>query len=736
MSSDELKILTIVDNPESQAAFKSIFEDSFQDVKVFTASNADTGIALAHKEGPTVILLDIVRTGVDAYEVARKLKTDEKIKHIPLIFITGSKADRKNRIKALETGAEAFLTKPLEETELIAQVRAMVKIRTSSDRQKQEKVELTNLLEEQTQAISIELEQRRKAEQETHEAFAKLKQNQLALLLLMEEMKDEISARRKADEDLKQHLTELEILSEFSQTLSQLMTPQQIGQKIIDLVEQKLGWHHIAIRQYHPETDTLVLLALNQPGLENDNERQAMIYRYNSMIHKPGDGIPGWVWQTKKLVRLGNVKQNSNHLETFPGIQSGIYAPILAGEHAIGVISLESEQLDGFNQADERMLTTLTAQAAIALENARLYDQTMSRLKNIESLRQIDRAISSSFDMKSTIAIIAETAQNQLAVSAVDILLYNPQSQMLDFVYGQGFHGTAASNLHIHINEGLAGQVVKDRKIIGVSDLKGINSNKLPVGFMMEDFVSYLGVPLQAKGKVNGVLEIFNRIETNRDQDWFSFLEAFAHQASITIDNARLFDDLQRLNIDISMAYDSTIESWARTMELRDKYVIGHALKVSNMSIKMASALGMDGDSISQIRRGSLLHDIGTLGIPESILLKLGDLTPAEWEIVHRHPRIAYDLLSPLPNWRQAVDIPYYHHERWDGSGYPQGLKGDTIPLSARICAIADVYVALSNERPYRAAWEKNKVLQHISEGAGILFDPDLVRLFLTIFKD
>lgn len=732
----ELKILAIVDNPKSQAIYKEIIQNAIQDCAVITASNGDLGITLAHKHKPAIILLDLGLPEINVYDIAKKIKTDEKVKNIPLIIIIASETSKENRIKAIETGAEVFLIKPLEETELIAQVRAMVKIQSSMYGNEQGKVMLTELVDQRSQAVENELVQKHKAEKQTHEAFDKLKQNQLALLLLMEEMKEEISARKKAEEDLKQHLTELEILSDFSQTLSQLMTPQQIGQKIVDLIEQKLGWHHIAIQRFEPETDSFILLALNQPGLKNEKERQALIDRYNSMISKPTDGFAGWVWQNKKLVRFGDMRQNSDHLAIFPGTQSGLYVPILIGEHVIGVINLESEQLNGFSQADERMVTTLAAQTGIALENARLYDQTITRLKNIESLRQIDRAISASFDMKSTIAIIAESAQNQLDVSAVDILLFNQYSQMLDFVYGQGFRGTAASNSHMHINEGLAGQVVRDRRMLIISDLDGENSKKLPSGFMMEGFVSYLGVPLQAKGKVNGVLEIFNRQHANRDQDWYSFLDAFAQQASIAIDNARLFDDLQRLNIDISMAYDSTIESWAQTLEIRVKHMVGHAKNIANMSIKMASALGLDSNSISQIRRGCLLHDIGTLGIPESILLKPGELTPAEWEIIHLHPRIAYDLLVPLPNWRQAVDIPYHHHERWDGSGYPLGLKGETIPLSARICAITDVFEALISERPYRAAWEKNKAMQYISNESGVLFDPNLVRVFLSIVNN
>jgi response regulator RpfG family c-di-GMP phosphodiesterase len=673
---------------------------------------------------------------MDGFEVAHRIKADERIKHIPLVFLTSLKTDQKNRIKALETGAEAFLTKPFDETELIAQVRAMVKIHASALREKQEQEELARLVVDRTKDIENELEQRRKAEQESQAANAKLKQNQTALLHLMEEMKDEISARQKAEEGLKQNLKELEILAEFSQYLGQLMIPQQIGQKIVDLFVKELNWAHIAVRYYNPESDSLSVLALNQPGLLTKGDYKLTMDHYNAMIRKPGDGLSGWVWQTRQPVRVPDVTLDEHYLDVFPGIRSGLYVPIMVGERAIGVISLESEELDAFSQADERLVTTLAAQVGIALDNARLFEQTVTRLKNIESLRQIDRAISSNFDMKSTLAIICETAQNQLDVSAVDILLYNQHSQILNFVYGHGFHSSGVSEIGLDLKSNLAGQVVRARKMIQLADLKGVNADSLSANLVSEGFVSYIGVPLLAKSKVNGVLEVFERTEKIHDRDWYDFLEAFAHQASIAIDNSELFENLQRLNLEIAREYDITIEAWARTLEIRDITYAGHATRVMEMSVKIASVMGLSGDAVSHLRHGVLMHDIGMLGIPESILLKPGELTEEDWDLVHQHPRIAYDLLSQIPNWRQALDIPYSHHERWDGSGYPQGLRNDIIPLGARICAVADVYDTLQMKRSFRSAWDKTRAEKYIRDGAGSQFDPEVVRIFLGLIRD
>jgi response regulator RpfG family c-di-GMP phosphodiesterase len=612
----------------------------------------------------------------------------------------------------------------------------MVKIHASTVREKQEQEELIRLVVERTKDIENELEQRRKAEEETQAANAKLKQNQTALLHLMEEMKDEISARQKAEEGLKQNLKELEILAEFSQDLGQLMTPQQIGKKIVDLFVKELNWEHIVVRYYFPENDSLSVLAFNQPGLLTERDQKLTMDRYNDMIHKPGDGLSGWVWQTRQPARVADVKKNEHYMDIFPGIRSGLYVPIMAGERAIGVISLESETVDAFSQADERLVTTLAAQVGIALENARLFEQTVTRLKNIESLRQIDRAISSNFDMKSTLAIISETAQNQLGVCAVDILLYNQHSQILSFVYGHGFRSTGVSDINLDSKISLASQVVRGRKMIQLADLKGVNADSLPSNLVSEGFVSYIGVPLLAKSKVNGVLEVFERSEIKHDRDWYDFLEAFAHQASIAIDNSGLFENLQKLNIEIASAYDTTIKAWAQTLEIRDVTYAGHASRVMDLSVKIASAMGLSGDAISHLRHGVLLHDIGMLGIPESILLNPGSLNEEQWKMVRKHPRIAYDLLSQIPNWRQALDIPYSHHEKWDGTGYPQGLKNDVIPLGARICALADVYDTLQMERPFRSAWDKTLAKNFIRDGAGSQFDPEVVRMFFSLIKE
>jgi putative nucleotidyltransferase with HDIG domain len=248
-----------------------------------------------------------------------------------------------------------------------------------------------------------------------------------------------------------------------------------------------------------------------------------------------------------------------------------------------------------------------------------------------------------------------------------------------------------------------------------------------------ERFIGYCATPLVSKGEIKGVLEVFHRARLDVDQEWMDFLEALAGQAAIAVDNATLFDGLQRSNVDLTVAYDATIEGWSRALDLRDKETEGHTQRVTELTLKLARAMGIGGDELMHIRRGALLHDIGKMGIPDSILLKAGPLSEAEWVVMRRHPTYAYEMLSPIAYLRSALDIPYCHHEKWDGTGYPRGLKSDQIPLVARIFAVVDVWDALCSDRPYRPAWPPERVREYIREAAGSHFDPQVVRTFLEM---
>jgi cyclic di-GMP phosphodiesterase len=192
---------------------------------------------------------------------------------------------------------------------------------------------------------------------------------------------------------------------------------------------------------------------------------------------------------------------------------------------------------------------------------------------------------------------------------------------------------------------------------------------------------------------------------------------------------------LQEANVQLLSAYEATIEGWSHAMDLRDRETEGHSRRVTELTVKMAKAFGLSDDDIMHIRRGALLHDMGKIGIPDSILHKPDKLTDEEWAIMRKHPQLAYDMLNPVEYLRPALDIPYSHHEKWDGTGYPRRLKGDEIPMAARLFAVVDVWDALTSDRPYRSAWSEEEALTYIREQFGRHFDPQVVDLFFKIIK-
>jgi putative nucleotidyltransferase with HDIG domain len=194
----------------------------------------------------------------------------------------------------------------------------------------------------------------------------------------------------------------------------------------------------------------------------------------------------------------------------------------------------------------------------------------------------------------------------------------------------------------------------------------------------------------------------------------FDYLRTLAGQTTIAIDNIEMFAELQASINELRLAYDANVRGWGLALDLRDKETEGHTLRVEELSVKLARQMGIQGDALMYLRWGALLHDIGKMGIPDHILLKPGPLDDDEWVIMRTHPVKACELLEPISFLRPALDIPHYHHERWDGTGYPDGLKGVEIPLPARIFAVVDVWDALTSDRPYRPAWPEEKALAHI----------------------
>jgi len=360
------------------------------------------------------------------------------------------------------------------------------------------------------------------------------------------------------------------------------------------------------------------------------------------------------------------------------------------------------------------------------------------RMGRIAALHRIDLAIMASTDMAATLRLLLAQAREQLGADAAAVRLYDAPTDTLRHAAGAGLRGGPTDRPTGHAPQslavGYAGQAARERRVVSAPDLAWTPEVFAHDPLLAaEGFTAYWAVPLIAKDEVKGVLEVFHRSPLVTDGEWWECLDVLAGQAAIAIDSATMFLDLQRSHQGLMEAYEATIEGWGRALDLRDQETEGHSRRVTDMALRLARALGLGGDDLVHIRRGALLHDIGKMGVPDRILLKTDDLSPTEWRVMRRHPQDAYEMLSPVTFLRPALDIPYRHHEKWDGTGYPGGLSGEDIPLAARLFAVVDVWDALRSDRPYRPAWPAERVLDHIRALAGRHFDPAVVDVFLAM---
>jgi PAS domain S-box-containing protein/putative nucleotidyltransferase with HDIG domain len=543
----------------------------------------------------------------------------------------------------------------------------------------------------------------------------------------------DITERNRREEDIKHRLAELEAINKVSSDLRAAQTLEEILPLLLDTILDVMHAAQGSIWLYDPIKGEL------DPVATRGFEAQTGMPPLPSV--KPGAGIAGRVFASGQPYVSGDFQLYPNLSKTTrqlipPGI-GGAAIPIRAEENILGTIIVNVPLPRELTPDEVHLLTTLSEIAGIAIRRTSLRQQTDRRLRHLTALSEINRAITSSVDLHLNLTMLLNQVIAQLDIDAADVLLLNPILRTLDYAAGSGFRTRTVERAHQRMDEGYAGRAVMERHILYIPNLVERDDNPLIAKTLAgEAFVSYYAVPLLAKGQIKGVLEIFHRVPHEHDTEWLNFLNTLAEQAAIAIDNVTLFDNLQRSNVELVLAYDATIEGWSRALDLRDKETEGHTQRVADITVRLARTFSLSEAELVQVRWGALLHDIGKMGVPDEILLKPGPLTDDEWVIMKKHPVLAYEMLSPIHYLRSALDIPYHHHEKWDGTGYPLGLKGEQIPLTARIFAVVDVWDALRSDRPYRKGWSDEKAREHIRSLAGTHFDPKAVEVFLNAMSE
>jgi len=820
MLAENLKILAIDDNRDNLTTLKAVIADIFPGATILTALNGWKGIELALAEDPDVILLDIIMPGMDGYEVCRKLKEDERLRLIPVVFLTALKTGRQSRIQALEAGGEAFLSKPFEEEELIAQVRSMAKIKAMNMLQRREKEELAAQVADRTRELELELAERQKAEQELREAHQELLKSEADLKKAQKvahvgswvwhipsnqlEWSDQMFRIFGVDKnDFKGDLSEViasAIHPDDRKAVEQSNLSVIEDKKAIPL-EYRILWPDGTVRVVWAEAGELIVDESGSPivltGIVQDiterkqyeRELEALVTvtaalraaasraemlpaildqllslldvegammttidkTSGDLLIELGQGV--WSGASGRLIQhssglsqevlatgqpfLDDLSQSGPHLfglELFGECRFVAGVPLVVQDEKIGLLWIASQRR--ITEHDQRLVIAIADIAASAIHRAALYEQTEDRLRQLTAQRTIDQAIIDSFDLNITLNTLVDQVANQLKVDAVAVLLYDPHTLTLEYASGCGFRNQDIENTRLRLGEGRAGLAALEQSTQSTPNL-AIQDNGLSRAplFAREGFISHYVTPLVAKGQLKGVLEVFHRTRLDPAPEWLGYLETFANQAAIAIADVQLFNGLQRSNLNLSLAYEATIEGWSRAMDLRDHETEGHTQRVTDLTVRLARIMGINDEQIVHIRRGALLHDIGKLGIPDTVLLKPGTLSPEEWDLMRKHPQYAYEMLYPIEYLHPALEIPYCHHEKWDGTGYPRQLKGEEIPFAARLFAVVDVFDALTSNRPYRNAWTQEKALGYYREQQGKHFDPNVVEAFLSFYN-
>lgn len=326
-----------------------------------------------------------------------------------------------------------------------------------------------------------------------------------------------------------------------------------------------------------------------------------------------------------------------------------------------------------------------------------------------------------------TLDALLDRLAAQPETGAVALYLWRPQTQRLEYAGGRGVPEEAVRAGGFRKGEGRIGAVASGGDgFIAPLDPTDRRSPALDANGLKARVVH----PMRIDGDLVGVLEVFLSDVDGGAEAFYGFA---AEQAAVAIRNAQELDAGVVARRELERAYDKTVEGWSRAVSLRDRGTEGHTVRVTGLTIKMGRAMSLSDEEMIHLRRGSLLHDVGKMEIPDRILHKQERLTEEEWEIMRQHPLWGYEILSAIPFLHPAIDIPYCHHERWNGSGYPRGIQGEEIPLAARIFAVTDVWDAMTSDRTYRKAIPPHQVRSTILQSSGSLFDPQVIEVFSEV---
>jgi len=752
MGNRNIRILAIDDNMDNLITLRALIQEEFPEAIVLTAQSGRRGLELAVTEDPDVIFLDIVMPMMDGYEVCMKLKADQKLRDIPVVFLTATKVDKQSRIKALESGAEAFLAKPIDEVELTAQIRAMLKIRASNIQKRDEKKWLAALVEEKTKELQD-------SNAKTLQLFDAVKREQT----LIEAIFDSIPGYLYVyDEDgrlirwNKKHET---MTGYSSEELSHMTLEKWFDQEDMQRVSAAV---RDVFEKGYGEVEAHLILKNGEKMLTRSSGAPL---EWNGHRYFTGIGVD---ITERKMMEMKLQQNMDDLLESQRIAHLGTWRMDLATDKVVW--SDELYRMYGFDPivppppyTEHSKLFTPESWARLSssLENTKKFGIPYElELETVaadgkhgwmwvkgEAVKDSNGNITGIRGAAQDITERKKTESKLLYLINYDHLteLHNRRFLEQELMRLDTMGNLPLSIIMCDVN-GL--KLVNDSFGHDVGDaLLKKTAQIIQAACREEDVVARIGgdefIVVLPQTTAEETLQIANRMKELASKEKVANIElsiSYGHYTKAT-DNQSIVEVManaenhmhrQKL-YERSSVRSKTIDLIMNTLFEKSNREAMHSNRVSRISQAIASKMNFSKDAVKQMKIAGLIHDIGKIGVDENILNKPGRLTVDERRDMERHPEIGWKILSSANEFLELAQFVLNHHERWDGSGYPNGLKGEEIQLEARIISVADAYDAMTSERSYKTGMSQEEAVKELKRCSGTQFDPEIVDVFVNL---
>lgn len=524
----------------------------------------------------------------------------------------------------------------------------------------------------------------------------------------------------KESREKARRMVELTALSGFATLFDSTLSEDKVYDNLCEAISRSINPDVVLVFRWDPDRGELAVVASEGVG---ESEASIVLPRDYGLVGKVLDN------RESMMVRDTDLEWGYRQFLETHRIRSALYSPLKWRDEIYGVVFAGNHLKDSFTPYDLNLMSALAVQAAVAVHNSRLYADLQNRIGELHAIFEIDKAITSAIDLETVLHQIVQMSLALLNAKTSSIMLLDEDSQELVIAAAHGLSEEYLDKGPIKVGESIAGRVIQEGRPIAVYDIRTDPRHAYPEHARMEGLCSLLSVPLSLKGRVIGVLNLYTEEPHHFTPHEINLFTGLASQAAIAIENARLFESLEEIYIEVITALASAIDA-------RDAYTHGHSNRVMEYSVAIAEEMGLSPAEVDIIRNASILHDVGKIGIKEKILKKPGLLTEEERREMEYHPFIGTRILQSVKLLEPVMPLVYHHHERFDGTGYPDGLKGEEIPLGSRIIAVADAFESMTSDRPYRKALPLEEALAELKRGAGKQFDPQVVQVFLKLVEE